>query len=85
MNEHIANLAEQAAQESALIENEMNLEVVTEDKTYAIPAEFIQRFAELIVQKCAEITLDYKNEDHYQGWLDHQEEILKQFGVTYEN
>lgn len=85
MNEYIANLAEQAAQESALIENEMNLQVIAEDKTYVIPAEFIQRFAELIVRKCAEITLDYKNEDHYQGWLDHQEEILKQFGVTYDN
>ena len=40
-----------------------------------------KKFAELIVQECAGITLDYKNDQHYQGWVDHQAEILKHFGV----
>ena len=40
-----------------------------------------KKFAELIVRECAGITLDYKNDQHYQGWLDHQAEILKHFGV----
>ena len=39
-----------------------------------------EKFAELIVKECASITLDYKNDDHYQGWLDHQAEILRHFG-----
>ena len=81
MNEHIAQLAEKAAQESALLDNDTNLEVSYLDKTFYIPANFIEKFAQLIIQECAAITLDYKNEDHYQGWLDHQEEILKHFGV----
>ena len=39
-----------------------------------------EKFAELIVKECARITLDYKNDDHYQGWLDYQAEILRHFG-----
>lgn len=81
INERIKELAEQAAQESALLENDTNLEVSFEDKTFYIPANFIEVFAKMLVQECASITLDYKNDDHYQGWLDHQEEILKHFGV----
>lgn len=40
-----------------------------------------EKFAELIVRECAGVTLDYKNHDHYTGWCDHAEEILKHFGV----
>lgn len=39
------------------------------------------KFAELIVLECANITLDYKNHDHYFGWLDHGEAIVEHFGV----
>ena len=40
-----------------------------------------RKFAELIVRECAGVTLDYKNDDHYAGWVDHAAEILKHFGV----
>lgn len=52
MNERIAQLAEQAAQESALLETDMNLEVSVDDKTYYIPDTFIKAFAELLVKEC---------------------------------
>jgi hypothetical protein len=52
MNEIIAQLAEHAAQESAVLENELNLEVSVDDKSYQIPAEFIRVFAELIIREC---------------------------------
>lgn len=55
MNERIAQLAEQAAQESALLENKMNLEVTVGDNVFNIPAEFIEKFAELTVQECVKV------------------------------
>lgn len=39
------------------------------------------KFAELIVLECANLTLDYKTHDHYMGWLDHGDAIAKHFGV----
>ncbi len=47
------------------------------------PAEKLDvaKFAKLIVRECAGVTLDYKNNDHYTGWCDHAEEILRHFGV----
>jgi hypothetical protein len=42
---------------------------------------FQQKFAELIVLECVELTIDYKNTDHYNGWLDYRDEIKKYFGV----
>ena len=41
----------------------------------------IEKFAELIIRECANITLDYKNHDHYYGWMDHGEEIARHFGI----
>ena len=41
----------------------------------------MEKFAELIVQECAELTLDYKNDNYYNGWLDYRDEIKKHFGV----
>ena len=66
MNERIAELAEQAAQESALVDNDMNLEVTVEDNTYSIPATFISQFAELIVREAATLAYDGPN-----GILEH--------------
>lgn len=40
-----------------------------------------EKFAELIIRECANITLDYKNHDHYYGWMDHGEEIIRHFGI----
>lgn len=58
MNKLTSYLAEQAAQETALIENELNLEVYVDDNSYHIPASFIERFAELIVRECASLAYD---------------------------
>jgi len=41
----------------------------------------MERFAELIVRECAELTLDHKNDDYYTGWLDYRDEIKRHFGV----
>lgn len=81
MNERIKALAEQAAVESFDQVNELALEVSVDDQSYQVPAAFIARLSELIVQECAGVTLDYKNHDHYTGWCDHAAEILKHFGV----
>jgi hypothetical protein len=43
--------------------------------------QFTKKFAELIIRECANITLDYKNHDHYYGWMDHGEEIIRHFGI----
>ena len=42
----------------------------------------LEKFAELIVRECAGVTLDYKNDNHYSGWRDHAQQILKHFGVS---
>ena len=41
--------------------------------------EWFKKFAELIVRECAELTLDYKNAEHYQGWIDYRDLIKKTF------
>jgi hypothetical protein len=67
MNELIAQLAEQAAQESALLENETNLEVyVGDEKSYQVPASFIEAFAKLIVREASTLAYDGPN-----GILEH--------------
>lgn len=67
MNELIAQLAEQAAQDSALLENDTNLEVYVGDEvTYNIPASFIEAFAKLIVREAATLAYDGPN-----GILEH--------------
>ena len=56
MNELIAQLAEQAAQDGAVLDNDTNLEVyVGDEKSYQVPASFIEAFAKLIVKECAEV------------------------------
>jgi hypothetical protein len=46
-----------------------------------ITEEQILKFAELIIRECAELTLDYKNDNYYNGWLDYRDEIRRHFGV----
>ena len=70
MNERIRELAQQC---------KMIYQIPGGDTTACSPE--IEKFAELIILECANITLDYKNHDHYTGWLDHGEEIARQFGV----
>jgi hypothetical protein len=40
-----------------------------------------KKFAELIIQECAELTLDHRNADYYQGWLDYRNEIRQHWGI----
>jgi hypothetical protein len=40
-----------------------------------------QKFAQLIIQECAELTLAHRNDDYYNGWLDYRDEIRRHFGV----
>jgi hypothetical protein len=41
----------------------------------------LELFAERIIRKCAELTLDHKNADYYTGWMDYRDEIKRHFGV----
>jgi len=81
MNERIQDLARQAEK---LADDELaHLERV-HNRLYSFTEGreiYNQKFAELIVRECAGVTLDYKNNDHYTGWCDHAEEILRHFGV----
>ncbi len=52
MNERIRELAEQAAQESFDDVNELLLDVSLDDQSYQVPAAFIARLSELIVEEC---------------------------------
>jgi len=76
MNERIKHLAEQAG---VLADFGEDIKV----GRWGIGGSYqsMEKFAELIVQECAGVTLDYKNHDHYTGWCDHAAEILKHFGV----
>jgi len=40
-----------------------------------------EKFAQLIIQECATLTLDHRSDDYYQGWLDYRDEIQRHFGV----
>ena len=40
-----------------------------------------EKFAQLIIQECATLTLDHRSDDYYQGWLDYRDEIRRHFGV----
>ena len=50
---------------------------------YAAPelADRANRLAELIIQECAGLTLDHRNADYYQGWLDYRDEIRQHWGI----
>jgi len=51
MNELIVKLAEQAGELSVEIDNELNLEIESEDKSYTVPAAFIEKFSELLLNE----------------------------------
>jgi hypothetical protein len=75
MNERIRELTKQA--EIKFEAHPQHSGIVTAVIT---PAD-LERFAELIVRECAELTLDHKNDDYYAGWLDYRDEIRRHFGV----
>jgi hypothetical protein len=43
--------------------------------------EHVETLVELIVRECAELTLNHKNDDYYNGWLDYRDEIKRHFGI----
>jgi len=76
MNERIKQLAEKAREQAELFNSVRNK--LTAEEWEEI---YNEKFAELIVKECAELTLDYKNDQYYQGWLDYRDEIKQHFGV----
>jgi hypothetical protein len=75
MNERIRELAEQAG-----ITTNLDTDYFEKDINKWVDY-YSEKFAELIIRECANITLDYKNHDHYYGWMDHGEEIIRHFGI----
>jgi hypothetical protein len=74
MNERIRTLAEQA--------DAYAWQLIDEGADYdKQPQYFAERFAELIIQECAGLTLDHRNADYYQGWLDYRDEIRQHWGI----
>ena len=70
MNDRIRRLMEQAI---------MSIDGQTFGKTY-IPDAFTEKFAELIIQECTEVTADwYKNHNQYH--MPPDEHIKAHFGV----
>ena len=78
MNEHIKNLAEQAGEAvvTQLFEEFMITET-SDGATLQVPAIFIEKFAELIVTKCAVIVSRCESD----GKGNAGAEILDTFGV----
>lgn len=62
MNTRIQTLAEQAAESVIGIENELNLQVEDDDgNSIVVPATFIEKFAELLVQECVGIAEEQRD------------------------
>lgn len=40
------------------------------------------KFAELSINECSQLTLDYRNEQHYNGWIEYRDEIRYHFNIT---
>ena len=81
MNERIRELAEQAHSYACKYAQQPDYNPHNPYNQGMYKQRYDSKFAELIVRECAGVTLDYKNHDHYTGWCDHAEEILKHFGV----
>jgi hypothetical protein len=74
MNERIQALAEQAG--FYVANGKIYIPSTSEEITTCQ-----KKFAELIIQECATLTLDHRSDDYYQGWLDYRDEIRQHFGV----
>jgi hypothetical protein len=79
MNERIRELAEQAKLD--LDQDIKDGKKDWKNNPQSYDEMVTEKFAELIVQECAELTLDHKNNDYYAGWLDYRDEIRRHFGV----
>ena len=70
MNHRIYELMEQSYDEYT--------DPITDTPEYAFSRE---KFAKLIIMECASLTLDYKNDLHYEGWIEYRELIKEHFGI----
>jgi hypothetical protein len=77
MNKHIQDLYNQAL-ETRHVYGGANAKPGEMYSNY-VTALNTEKFAELIIQECANLTLDHKSDDYYQGWLDYRDLILKHF------
>lgn len=79
MNEKIQALAEAAAEYAVLNPGDEELLSESDEHSIRIPREFIEEFSRLVIEECANLTLDHKSEaDYYHGWLDYRDEIRRQ-------
>lgn len=77
MNERIIELAQQAD-----LLGECSPSAPSSERYFGyITEKQIEEFATLIVLECAKLTLDYKNDQHYAGWIEYRDEIKKHFGI----
>ena len=77
MNERIIELAQQAD-----LLGECSPSAPSSERYFGyITEKQIEEFATLIVAACAELTLDYKNDQHYAGWIESRDEIKTHFGI----
>ena len=56
-----------------------------EDGNLVRTDDLFEEFAELIIRECSELTLDFKNSNHYHGWMEYRNEIKRHFGVDYDD
>lgn len=79
MNERITQLAEEATYKMEFGGDV--LQTSNGEVSYEIPAGFIEAFAKLLITECIGLTLDHKNNDYYNGWLDFRDLVKEHFGV----
>lgn len=51
------------------------------DSWSQVDPEVLERFAKLIIEECSSLTLDYKNDEDYAGWIEYRELIKHHFGI----
>lgn len=78
MNERIDFLVDKTAD---LMPGVCNIEYESGKLGVEFTEDALEKFVELLIGECSELTLDYYNNDHYRGWLDYREEIRKHFGI----
>ena len=82
MKDIIVKLAEKAAEHAVLNSSESVLQSESDDSKVEIPAEFISKFSELIVQECIK-EIGYKSVEllDIDFYPHYQERLKKYFGV----
>ena len=65
-----------------------NIKRLTEDSGFylaydnkEVTEKELEALIQLVVKQCASLTLDYRNYDYHDGWLDYRDEIVYYFGI----